>query len=130
MACINLGNTLKDMDSIEAGSRYIRRAYAISQQLHDSVTMETALIDIGDTYLRLGQPEKYIPVYKQALTLARSINDAPSEAFALQGLAFGLCWTARYKEAEVLLNKAIPFARDNDQKGGGRGRGRRGAEGQ
>jgi len=116
MACINLGNTLKDMDSIEAGAGYIQRAYLISVQQKDSAMMETALIDIGDTYLRLGQPEKYIPVYERALTLARNIHDVPSEAFAQQGLAFGLFWTGRYKEAEVLLNKAIPFARDNDQK--------------
>jgi signal transduction histidine kinase len=115
-ACINLGNTLKDLNRIDEGARYIERAYAIGHQLHDSNMMETALIDIGDTYLRKGKPDKYIPVYQKALGLARTLGDVSGQAFGMQGLAYGLFYKSQYPAAEAFLKQAIPFARDNDQK--------------
>lgn len=115
-AYINMGNTFNDLDRYDEGYRNHQKAYEIGRQLHDSATMEMALVDIGDTWLKQGKPEKYIPAYTEALTLGQALNDVSGIAYSQQGLAYGLFWTGRYKEAGELLGNAIPFARDNDQR--------------
>lgn len=115
-ACINLGNSLKDKGQMSQGLSYIERSRAIGLQLHDSSLVETALIDIGDTHIKTSNPEKAIPAFREALSLARALGDVPGEAFALQGMAMGNFWTARYPDAERYLLQSIPLARDHDQK--------------
>jgi len=115
-ACINLANALKDLGKVKEAIRYIDTAYHSGLRLNDLNVEETALIDLGDAYLKTNEPDKYIPVYQQALTLARTLKDVSGEAFALQGLALGSYWKGRYPEAEGRLLTAIDFSRRHDQK--------------
>jgi two-component system NarL family sensor kinase len=115
-AAINLGNALKDLDHMAEAIRYLDTARLIGRRLEDLNTEETALIDLGDAYMKTREPDRYEPVFREALTLARNVKDVSGEAFALQGIALGLYWKGRYRDAETQLQKAIYFSRRHDQK--------------
>lgn len=115
-ACINLANCLKDLGKINEGIGYIERSRKLGLKLNDDNIQETALINLGDAYLSLKMPAKYLSVYRVALPLARKIGDVSGECFALHGIALGLFFQKQYQQAEDLLKTSIAFAKQHDQK--------------
>ena len=116
MACINLANCLKDMGKVREAIIDIERAGRLGLKLNDDNIQETALINLGDAYLSLKEPAKYVPAYNAALPLARRISDVSGECFALHGVALGMFFKKEYFQAERLLNTSMAFARQHDQK--------------
>ncbi|MFB0495995.1 two-component system NarL family sensor kinase [Mucilaginibacter sp. OAE612] len=116
MACINLANCLKDMGKVREAIIDIERAGRLGLKLNDDNIQETALINLGDAYLSLKEPAKYVPAYNAALPLARKISDVSGECFALHGVALGMFFKKEYLQAERLLNTSMAFARQHDQK--------------
>jgi signal transduction histidine kinase len=106
----NLGNVQNDMGHAEKAVASFQKARAIGQAIRDIDIQETALINLGNAYMAQRSPERYIASYREALPLADSLDDVYGKVSALQGMALGLYYEKKYKDAAALLDTAIGYA--------------------
>lgn len=115
-ALINMGNCFKDLSRFPEAEESLLKAKEIGIKTNDINTIETSLIDLGNIYLHLNQPDKYMPVFEEALPLTDSIQDVSGKAYALLGIGEGLYYRQQWPEAETQLQLAATFSKEHDQK--------------
>lgn len=111
----NLGNALSDLNQTEKAIVSFKKAMQIGKTINDIDIRETALINLGNAYMKQVAPERYIASFREALPLADSLDDVYGKASALHGMALGLYYQRKYKQAAALLDSAIEFARRYQQ---------------
>jgi signal transduction histidine kinase len=112
----NLANVLKDRGHISEGMALLKRGITIGKELKDVGIEETSLINMGDGYEKLRQPDKYLAVFREALPLADSIGDVMGKAIILQGIAEAFFHMKKFREGWKAMQEALQYARTNDQK--------------
>lgn len=111
----NLGNVLNDLNQTGKAIAAFQKAAKIGKAINDIDIQETAFINLGNAYMKQMAPERYIASFQAALPLADSLGDVYGKASALQGMALGLYYERQYRQASILLDSAIGYARKYQQ---------------
>lgn len=92
--------------------RVHQQALSSATDLADDRLVATALTDLGDTYLELGDFQNALEHSQRAAACWHLLHDLESEARALNNVGFTLERTGSYEEALTYLDRALLLHRD------------------
>src|ERR1035438_2868979 len=87
------------------------RAAALWHSLHDAGAEALCLHQIGSIYYNLGEPQKALDYYNQALTLRRAAGDGVGEVSTLNNIGNVYSDLGEKQKALDHFNQALPLAR-------------------
>lgn len=111
----NLGVAYQLSKSWQEALECQQKSYRIGLQANNSMMQLNALLNTGDILMRMNAaPDRYIDIYKKALSLAHTLDDTADSCLALYGIAYGRFFKKEYKEAEILAQQALDIAVQNN----------------
>ncbi|MDR2232224.1 MAG: tetratricopeptide repeat protein [Tannerella sp.] len=118
---LNLGVSYLDsdpqqIDSIKKARQLESEALEIADKIRDDRLKSLALINLGDTYIRLSQqdhPQMKI-YYEEALALAKKTGNPDGKAIAWRGLGIHYFHTKNYEKSLVCLDSSLVVSNQNN----------------
>jgi len=116
----NVGEVLKDSGEIQEALTYFMRASeamkAMGDEKTDGVEIEpNVLVNIGESFLALGETENASSYLELALDSAEAVEDAGTQARTLKALAHVAKRRGSVKDAQDLFSRALEIAQSSGQ---------------
>lgn len=106
-----LGNAYSLRDASQ-GILYSEQALQIMQQIDFSRGELNCLVDLGHSYIRLGNAHKAIELLIRAIVIARNLRDRPSEGIVIGTLAHAYLALNNENQAIDYYEQAITIAKE------------------
>jgi tetratricopeptide (TPR) repeat protein len=106
---LHWGWILQRLIDTRRGLKLTEQALEIGQSQDRPLELQ-ALNNMAEVYDAIGQPQRALELYEQALPLTREVGDRAGEAATLNGLAYLLMDMRRYSEALAAFEQSVIIA--------------------